>query len=174
MAAAAVLVGALGAPIALWAQPAPEAGGERQGRMLMRHKGLGPGAMRGMDGIGLPLRQLNLSDQQREQVRTLMQSHRQEFQAIGERMRVAGRALEEAVNAPTVDEGAIRAASGSLAEVQADGAVLRARVRAEVLTVLTPEQRQRAEELRARVQQKREQRLEQRRQNMQRDRSGVR
>jgi periplasmic protein CpxP/Spy len=166
MAAAAVLVTALGAPAALWAQPAQGQGRgmERRGGMML-HKGMGP--MQG-PGVGLPLRQLDLTDQQRAQVRTIMESHQQEFRALGERMREAHRALNQAVTAPAVDEGAIRAASATLAEAQADGAVLRARVHAEVFNVLTPEQQQRAGQLRQQFEQRRDERLEQRRQNLQR------
>jgi periplasmic protein CpxP/Spy len=169
-AAAAVLVAALGAPVALWAQPGPGAGmGEPRGGM-MGQKRMGPGGMMdpGAGGFGLPLRQLDLTDQQRTQVRTIMEVHAQEFRAIGDRMREAHRALHQVVTAGTVDEGAIRMASAQLAEVQADGAVLRARVHSEVFNVLTPEQRQRAEQLRQQFEQRREQRLEQRRLRMDR------
>jgi Spy/CpxP family protein refolding chaperone len=70
-----------------------------------------------------------------------------------------------------VDEGLIRSTSQQLAEAQADMAVLRARVHSEIWTLLTPEQRKKAEELKAQRdarikerQERREQRREQRRQ----------
>jgi Spy/CpxP family protein refolding chaperone len=109
------------------------------------------------------LRQLGLTEQQREQVRSIMQSHRQELQALAERTRTAREMLRDAQQADTVDEIAIRDASRQLAEVQADSAVLHARIRQEALGVLTQEQRERAEALRT----QREQRLEERRQRLQ-------
>jgi protein CpxP len=106
----------------------------------------GPGAM---GDIGLALRQLDLSDAQREQVRGIMNSHQAAFTEIGDRLRTAHQGLQEAVSADTVDEAAIRAKSTEVAAVQADAAVLRARVRQEVVSILTAEQQAKAKELRA-------------------------
>jgi len=51
-----------------------------------------------------------------------------------------------------VDESAIRAMSAEVAAVQADAAVLRAKVHQEVFSLLTAEQQARAKELRAQAQ----------------------
>jgi Spy/CpxP family protein refolding chaperone len=137
--------------------------------------GPGPGRMgwRGMAGrMDVGLGRLDLTEAQREQVRTIVQRHREDFQGVAERMRVARKALDDAINAEQVNEGAIRNASATLADIQADGAVLRAKVRQEVWGLLTPEQRQKAtalraeRERRAEVRKERaEQRLKQRRVN---------
>jgi periplasmic protein CpxP/Spy len=111
--------------------------------------GPGRGQHRGVRG-GFPgLGQLGLSDDQRQEVRRIMEQHKAERQAIGGRLREARRAQREAVMGVPVDEGAVRARSAELATVEADAAVLRARVHAEVYNVLTPEQQEKAKALRA-------------------------
>ena len=134
--------------------PAAQAG--RRGPGMMGRGMMGPGGpgMRGGPGggpggmFGLPLRGLELSDAQREQVRTIMESHREEQKAIGDRMQAARTALHEAIAADTFDEGAIRAKAAEIGAVEADAAVLQAKIRAEVFTILTPEQAAKAKALR--------------------------
>ena len=59
--------------------------------------------------------------------------------------------LFRSVTADTFDEAAIRQASADVAAVDADGAVLRAKVHAEVWALLTPEQQQKAQALQAQM-----------------------
>lgn len=137
------------------AAPAPEA---RQGRFGPRGPG-GPGGPFGRGGFfggrGGPggalsvLRQLDLTDDQRGQVRQVMQSHSDALKAIGERLREAHRAQNDAVTAETFDENAIRTKAADVASVMADAAVLNAKVHTEVFAILTPEQRTRAAEIKA-------------------------
>jgi periplasmic protein CpxP/Spy len=120
--------------------------------------GFGPGFGRG--GFGGPmamLRQLDLTEEQRTQVRQVMDGHRDELRAIGERLAAAHKAQHEAVTAATLDEQAVRAKSADLAQVMADAAVLRARVHSEVFAVLTPEQQAKAAELKTQREARREQ-----------------
>ena len=134
MAAITAAVGmVMGLGTAALAQPHGDAGGEH----------------RDMRGGFHGLRQLGLSDEQRQEVRRIMELHKAERQAIGERLREARRAQSEAVMAVPVDESAVRARSAELAKVETDAAVLRARMHAEVYTVLTPEQQEKAKALRA-------------------------
>jgi Spy/CpxP family protein refolding chaperone len=120
-------------------------------------RGPADGGHRGMHG-GFPgLGQLGLSDDQRQEVRRIMELHKAERQALEQRLREARRAQSEAVTAVPVDEGAVRARSAELAKVEADAAVLRAKVHAEVYNVLTPEQQEKAKALRAEREARREQ-----------------
>jgi protein CpxP len=135
----------------------------------------GPGAgigRRGPGGPGMrglfPLRGLDLTDAQRDQVRAVMQSHRAEFEAQAQKLGPARRALNDAVTAETLDEAAIRQRAAEVAAIEAEGAVLRARVHGEIWALLTPEQQQKARELKARADQRREQRRERFRQRQQR------
>jgi protein CpxP len=135
----------------------PAGQGPRRGAGMMGQGMMGPGGpgMRGGPGggpggmFGPELRALDLTDAQRQQVRTIMESHRDEQKAIGDRMQAARKALQAAVTADAVDEGVIRAAAVELGAVEGDAAVLHAKIRAEVFTILTPEQVKKAKELRA-------------------------
>jgi len=132
----AAITAAVGVAIGLGtavAQPHGDAGGEH----------------RGVRGGFHGLRQLGLSDEQRQEVRRIMELHKAERQAIGERLREARRAQSEAIMAVPVDESAVRARSAELAKVETDAAVLRARMHAEVYNVLSPEQQEKAKALRA-------------------------
>lgn len=137
---------ALGVGSAAWAQPLGPRGGEH----------------RGMRGGFAGLRQLDLTDDQRQEVRRIMDLHKAEQQAISQRLREARRAQAEAVRAVPVDEPAVRARSAELAKIETDAAVLRARVHAEIYNVLTPEQQEKAKALRAEREARREQRQENR------------
>jgi periplasmic protein CpxP/Spy len=150
LAAAAIAATVLtGAAVTLTAQ-LPQGGpgaGPRAG-----HIG-GPG---GPGGFGLPgLRQLDLSDTQRDQVRTITQSHRDEMRQVGERVREAQRALDTATESGTVNEADIRSKSTALAAALADAAILRAKVNTEILGVLTAEQQQKLRELGTQMQERR-------------------
>lgn len=150
--AAAAIVALAGAAVGAREQ-GPGPGGP--GGMMGRRGPGGPGGPGGpMAGILPELRGLGLSDTQREQVRAVFESHKTEMEGIGTRMRTARQALNAAVTADTFDEGAIRAKSADVAVVEADGAVLRAKVRGEVWALLTPEQQQKARDLQARVEQR--------------------
>ena len=111
----------------------------------------GPGGRMGGPGgaIGIPLDRLNLTDAQRDQVKSVVDSHEAELRPLGEKTMTARRALEQAVTADTIDEGAIRAKAADVASVESDMAVARARVHADVLQVLTSDQRAKLKELQA-------------------------
>jgi periplasmic protein CpxP/Spy len=119
-------------------------GGRRGGHGFGR--GFGPG---GPGGPGFPLRQLDLTDAQRDQVKAIFDQHKDEFQAIGERLKTARQTQVAAIETQPVDEAAIRAKSADLGAVEADAAVLRAKVHAAVFQVLTPEQQEKAKALKA-------------------------
>jgi protein CpxP len=131
----------------------------------------GPGGPGG--GLTLPLRGLDLTETQREQVRTAVDAHKAEFDAVRTRMRAAQSALQAAVTAEAFDEAAVRQKSVDVAAVEADAAVLRAKVHSEVWALLTPEQQQKARELQTERDARRaqmRQRFEQRRQERQQQR----
>jgi protein CpxP len=156
------LVAALaGGSIAL-AQQTPQGRpgmGDRRGPGGPRGPAAGP---RGFAG-DLGLRGIDLTEAQREQVRGIMQSHQAEFQQAGTRLRDAHRAFGEAVNATPLDEAAVRARSTDIAGAMAEEAILRAKVRAEVFNLLTPEQQQTLNDRKAKMGERARQRQERRR-----------
>jgi Spy/CpxP family protein refolding chaperone len=133
--------------------PTGQGGGHGAGMMgqgMMGPGGPGRGGPGGPGGMfGPELRELDLTDAQHQQVRAIMESHRDEQRAIGDRIRTARKALQDAIAADTIDETAIRLKAAEVGAVEADAAVLQAKVRAAVFAILTPEQVKKAKELRA-------------------------
>jgi len=144
------IVAVLSAP--LLAQGPDGAGGGRE------HGMRGHGRM-GMGG--LPLRGLDLTDAQREQVRGIMTARQADFKAIGDRLKTAHEAQRQAVTRVPVDENEIRARVSEASAVEADFAILRARIHEQVYQVLTPEQQAKAKTLAAERQKSRAERKEQ-------------
>jgi protein CpxP len=132
--------------------------------------GWGQRAMRGgpLARLGVAMRQLDLTEEQRVQVKAIMESHRAEMKALGERRWELRKAVEAAISADTVDPAAIRNAHTELAQAMADGAVLRATIRHEVMQILTPEQKAKAAELKAQHEQRMKLRAERAKQRMER------
>jgi periplasmic protein CpxP/Spy len=99
----------------------------------------GPGGPMGM----LPMfgREIGLTDTQRDQIKAIADSHKDEWQVLGDRARKAHEALNDAVTADKVDDSLIRQKSAEVAAVDADMAVARAHAHAEVLQLLTADQR---------------------------------
>ena len=127
---AAVLAATLGVGAAAFAQ-GPRGGGP-DGRI-----GRGAGA-RG--GLGLPLASLNLTQAQQDLIRDIRERNREEMRRIDSRLNEAHAAQRQAVSAIPLNESAIRAATLALAEVQAELAILQARVQNEIFGALTSEQ----------------------------------
>lgn len=103
-------------------------------------------------GFGNRLRlgeRLGLTEEQRGQIKSILENHKGEMRPLAEKMLTERKALRELIQAGTVDEAAIRAQVAKAAAVEADLAVARAKIAQEVLPLLTPEQKQRAKELKA-------------------------
>ncbi len=115
-------------------------------------------------GHGLEvLRQLDLTDQQRQQVRGIFEQHKSEFQQARERIRTALEAQRAAAAATPPDDAMIRAKATEVGAAEGELAVLASHARAEVFQVLTPEQQAKAQTLK----QQREQMRQEWRQKMQ-------
>ena len=136
------------------------------GRGQGRGMGMGP---QGQPGAG-PTAGLNLTEAQRDQVRTLREAQRKDAQALREKMRAARQQLQQAMRADIPDEAAVRSAAGAVAALQADQAALQARARAQMMKVLTPEQQARVKEARTRAAQRAQRAMRVQRQMMQRNR----
>ena len=110
----------------------------------------GPGMRRGGPmGFGPGFRELDLTDDQKAQLKTIADSHRAEFEAVGKKIGAAREGMRALVEADSINEGAIRAKSAEIAAAEADQMILNAKVRQESMQVLTSEQLQKMKELRA-------------------------
>jgi periplasmic protein CpxP/Spy len=163
----AVVIGAALA-LAVGLASAVHAQGEGPGR----RGGFGFGGPGGPGRGGFPFAALNLTDAQREQVKTVMQQHRDEMEAAGKQLHDAFDAQQKAIETIPVNEGLIRSTSQSLANAQADMAVLRARIHSEVWSLLTPEQQAKAKELKAQREARMKERQQERQQRRQQRQQG--
>ena len=128
-------------------------GGQRGGRG-------GPGRFEGPLAMLGPriAERLNLSEAQKDQLRSIVDSQREDMRGYRDRARDARQAMQAAVTADTLDEGLIRARAADLAAIESDLAVARARIRADVFRILTPDQQAQAREAREKMRQRRSER----------------
>ena len=139
----------------------------------------GPRGPMGPGGPGGPLmgeflreaRALNLTDAQKNQLRSIAEARQAEAQATGQRVQAARQALDAAITSTTLNEGAVRQAAADLATVEADAAVLRSRVYHEALAVLTGEQQAQLTQMRAQRQARMQQRAQQMRERVEQRRN---
>ena len=96
--------------------------------------------------------QLNLTPEQVQKIRAINFELKDQRQAANQRLRLAQRALTEAVESPTPSEALIDQRSRDVADAQSSVIRLRSLSEARVLQVLTPEQRVRLREIRQRNQ----------------------
>ena len=104
------------------------------------------------------LRQLELSDEQRQQVRAAIDASRVATRESSRAARAARRALAAAVTGAAADEDRIRTLAAELGAIEGEVAVERARLYAAVWQLLTPEQQARATEMRTEREERREER----------------
>ncbi len=90
-----------------------------------------------------PIRELNLTPEQRQQIRTIRENNKAERLEINERLRQANEALNAAMNADNPDEALVEQRVRDVSAAQS--AVMRMRMLTEVKIwrVLTPQQRDR-------------------------------
>jgi Spy/CpxP family protein refolding chaperone len=105
--------------------------------------------MRGGPGGGLPIRELNLSETQQQQVRDVMQRFREQNRSAAEQLRTAMEEQRKAVETLPVNEGLIRASTQVLVEAQTELAIQQARMHSEIFALLTPAQQEQARKLQA-------------------------
>jgi Spy/CpxP family protein refolding chaperone len=92
--------------------------------------------------------QLNLTTDQKNQIRNLVAKDREAFRALREQLAEKRLALKEAGLSTPPDEQLVRAKAQAVAAVHAEMMVARARLAREMLGVLTPEQSAKLDQLR--------------------------
>ncbi len=130
----ALLVAAV-AIVTVAAQEPPPAG--RQGSA--RGKGLGPAA-------APVLQRLNLTDEQRQQIRGILEQQRQGDQTAAKKLAELRRDLQAAVFADTPDRSKIDQLEADLAKAEAAALHVRIETDLKIAQILTPEQRAKARE----------------------------
>jgi Spy/CpxP family protein refolding chaperone len=117
----------------------------------------GPEAMR--PGDGDPIRQLNLTPEQREQIRAIREHNQNERAVTMQKLREANRALEQALNAENPDEAVVEQRLKDVAEAQASQNRLRVLTEIRIRRVLTAEQRVLLRSLQQQARENRRQRM---------------
>ena len=95
--------------------------------------------------------QLNLTDAQKDQLKSIADSHREEWKGLADRARAAHDAVRGAIMADQLDEALIRSKAAEAAAVDADLAVAAARTKAEAWQVLTADQRAQLKQLQSQL-----------------------
>ena len=88
-----------------------------------------------------PIRELNLTPEQRAQIRGIRQQNQDERATINRRLREANQALEQALDEETPDESLVEQRVRDVAMLQAAQMRLRVLSEVRIRRVLTPEQR---------------------------------
>ena len=115
----------------------------------------GPGGPMGPFGMGIPVG--DLSDAQREQMKAIRDRHADEMKPMMDRYDAAQKALTEAVETTPVDQNQLRLAANDLGAAESDLAFARGLVEAEVLSVLTTDQRSQMDARRKQMEERRSQ-----------------
>ena len=117
-----------------------------------------PGATQGRNFGSDPIRELNLTAEQREQIRMIREQNRAERATINQRVRETNRALEEALDSENPDQSVLEQRIQEVAVAQAEAMRMRIRTEVKIRQVLTNEQRIMLKEMRRNVHQLRERR----------------
>lgn len=88
-----------------------------------------------------PIRQLNLTPEQREQIRAIREQNRDERAAINARLRQTNRALEETLDSDNPDQALVEQRMREVSAAQADAMRMRILTEVKIRQVLTLEQR---------------------------------
>jgi len=119
-------------------------------------RGGGPGGP-GARGFGLPLRELQLTDAQKEQVRQIRSRHQAQMREAMTRLEAARRTQRKAVETVPADEAQITSLTQDMVQAEVDAAIQTSRLNSEIWTVLTPDQQSQLKTLREQRQARAEQ-----------------
>lgn len=142
-----LLVAALLHPAVLFANPTPQGPGFGGPR--------GPGPEPGVVFFDRMAAALDLSEAQIAEIEGIMSSHRIETAELRAEARSALDAARDLAESEAFDEAAIRAAEERVAAAHVELAVERARLRSDIHAVLTPEQAEKAADLRSQREERR-------------------
>jgi Spy/CpxP family protein refolding chaperone len=110
-------------------------------------------------GDGDPIRQLNLTPEQREQIRAIREHNQNERAVTAQKLREANRALEQALNVENPDEAVVEQRLKDVADAQASQTRMRVLTEIRIRRVLTAEQRVLLRSLQEQARENRRQRM---------------
>jgi Spy/CpxP family protein refolding chaperone len=102
-------------------------------------------------GGGMMLRGLDLTDAQKAQVKEIMEASKAKVQPLRESMKANRQKLQAATENGKFDEAAVQALANENASLSAQLLVERSRVKSQIFNILTPEQREKAAQLKSQM-----------------------
>lgn len=107
----------------------------------------GRGGKMGGHGSGMAFHQLNLTDEQKGQVKQIMEASKEKMRPVFESLKANHDKLKEATNSGAFDEAAVTAIANEQGSLQAKMIVERERAKAQVYALLTDEQKAKFNEM---------------------------
>lgn len=99
----------------------------------------GPGGPH--DGLGPLARDLNLTDDQKAQIKKITESFAESTKALHDQLHALHESQPDPLSGAAFDEAAVRAAAEARARVEVELEVAHARIMSQIFSVLTPEQK---------------------------------
>lgn len=136
---------------------AQDGAGQKDGKRGFGKRG---GHHRG--GHGMMFRGLDLTDEQKAQMKTIRQASKESTKSIREQMKANRQKLQTLSESGTFDEAQVKAIAAEQGNLSAQMIVEKEKVKTQMLAILTPEQKAKAAEMKAQFKQKREERKQKR------------
>jgi len=119
------------------------------------------GPEQGGRAMGHMMKELNLTEAQQAQLKTQREAQEQNRKARFEKMKTAREALHQAVESGASD-AKLKSLAADIGKLESENALDMAKSQQAFMAILTPEQKQKMEKMRAEHQQKMQERMEQR------------
>ena len=113
-------------------------------------------------GHGMMFRGLDLTDEQKAQMKAIRQASKETSKPIREQMKANRQKLQTLSESGTFDEAQVQAIAAQQGSLSAQMIVAKEKVKAQMFNILTPEQKTKAAEMKAQFQQKRQERMQKR------------
>jgi protein CpxP len=93
------------------------------------------------DGLGPLARDLNLTDEQKAQIKKITDSFAESTKALHDQLRTLHESQPDPLSGAAFDEAAVRSAAEAHAKIEVELEVTHARIMSQIFNVLTPEQK---------------------------------
>ena len=113
------------------------------------HRGFGGHGFGGRPGMGMALRGLNLTDDQKAKVKEIMEANKTTLQPVMQSLRDTHKKMEEITANGAFDEAQVQALATEQGNLTAKMIVARERVKSQVFAILTDEQKAKAAQMKA-------------------------
>lgn len=120
------------------------------------------GGGKGMRRGAMMLRHLDLTEEQKAQVKQIVETSREDTRSIREQMKNNRRQLGALSENGQFNEAQVQALAAQQGNLHAQLIVEKERVKSQIFNLLTPEQKAKAAEIKAQMKQKREERMQKR------------